>query len=237
MNVSHSNGLGGHLDIGSKRGAERSNDSDLSSDDDKPLSKKPRTSTSNGGHGNGNGVSKSADSNVRKQEESDLSSEDDDAPLSTKKRPAMKEEDVSSDSDAPLGKVKATKPAIRRVMAKSASADDSSDSDAPLTMSKSNGASKEKDQAEEEDEEEEDDNDEEEGGDDDDDDDDDAESSSPKKGRGQKIEHSGSGEAKWKTLYHTGPRFPPAYEPLPKAVKMKYDGEWTVSLLPAWHGF
>lgn len=32
------------------------------------------------------------------------------------------------------------------------------------------------------------------------------------------------GENKWETLQHSGVIFPPAYEPLPKNVKMKYDG-------------
>lgn len=73
--------------------------------------------------------------------------------------------------------------------------------------------------------------DEEEGGDDDNEEDEDDEededgASTTSRKKGQKIAHSGDGEAKWTTLYHTGPRFPPAYEPLPKAVKMKYDGEY-----------
>ncbi|RMZ78073.1 hypothetical protein DV737_g4042, partial [Chaetothyriales sp. CBS 132003] len=34
----------------------------------------------------------------------------------------------------------------------------------------------------------------------------------------------GDGTNKWETLQHNGVLFPPAYEPLPKNVKMKYDG-------------
>lgn len=34
----------------------------------------------------------------------------------------------------------------------------------------------------------------------------------------------GDGENKWKTLSHNGVLFPPPYQPLPKQVKMKYDG-------------
>jgi DNA topoisomerase I len=34
----------------------------------------------------------------------------------------------------------------------------------------------------------------------------------------------GDGTNKWETLQHSGVVFPPAYEPLPKHVKMKYDG-------------
>ena len=41
----------------------------------------------------------------------------------------------------------------------------------------------------------------------------------------------GNGENKWETLQHSGVVFPPAYEPLPKNVKMKYDGT-PVSLQP-----
>ena len=33
------------------------------------------------------------------------------------------------------------------------------------------------------------------------------------------------GEKKWNTLEHNGVLFPPPYEPLPKNVKMKYDGK------------
>lgn len=33
------------------------------------------------------------------------------------------------------------------------------------------------------------------------------------------------GSTKWKTLVHNGVLFPPAYIPLPKGVKMRYDGE------------
>merc|ERR1711935_138906 len=33
------------------------------------------------------------------------------------------------------------------------------------------------------------------------------------------------GGQKWLTLDHKGPLFPPAYEPLPKSVYLKYDGE------------
>jgi DNA topoisomerase IB len=32
------------------------------------------------------------------------------------------------------------------------------------------------------------------------------------------------GSAKWTTLHHNGILFPPPYIPLPKGVKMKYDG-------------
>jgi DNA topoisomerase-1 len=197
----------------SKRSLEGS---DLSSDDDQPLVKK--TKSSNGGSvKNGN-------------DRASLSK--DKASNGSKKRPSPKDDDESSDSDAPLGTVSVPmSAALLKIKAASKSAsdsdddDDDSDSDAPLTLSQSNGPgkngrngkSKETSYDDEDDEEEDDENDEdsdEEGG-----------SPSNKKSGGQKIEHSGTGEVKWTTLYHTGPRFPPAYEPLPKSVKMKYDGK------------
>nr|CDI57207.1 DNA topoisomerase I [Melanopsichium pennsylvanicum 4] len=36
---------------------------------------------------------------------------------------------------------------------------------------------------------------------------------------------TGSGEKKWDVLVHKGPRFPDPYQPLPKDVKLKYDGK------------
>ncbi len=36
---------------------------------------------------------------------------------------------------------------------------------------------------------------------------------------------TGSGEKKWDTLIHKGPRFPDPYQPLPKDVTLKYDGK------------
>ncbi|KAK0531121.1 DNA topoisomerase 1 [Tilletia horrida] len=36
---------------------------------------------------------------------------------------------------------------------------------------------------------------------------------------------TGRSDKKWDTLYHKGPRFPPSYEPLPKNVKLKYEGK------------
>jgi DNA topoisomerase I len=43
--------------------------------------------------------------------------------------------------------------------------------------------------------------------------------------------NQGDGSVKWTTLEHNGVLFPPPYEPLPKHVKMKYDGK-EVSLPP-----
>ena len=41
------------------------------------------------------------------------------------------------------------------------------------------------------------------------------------------AEAMGDGTTKWTTLEHAGVLFPPPYEPLPKGVKMKYDGAST----------
>ncbi|UZJ56397.1 hypothetical protein CBS101457_005717 [Exobasidium rhododendri] len=212
-----------------KRGAVANDDSDLSSEEDMPLVKKARISNGVGSHNATSGASKKA----RK----DGHSEDDDAVLSKSKRAKVKEEDESSDSDAPLGKVSATKEAIGKVKAKSASVAESSDSDVPLKQSKQrnglqrDGQDEENDGVEENEEDEEDEAEDEEDDEEGEDEEEGEGSSSSKKRNGQKIEHSGTGEAKWKTLYHTGPRFPPAYEPLPDAVKMKYDGK-PISLPP-----
>jgi DNA topoisomerase-1 len=61
----------------------------------------------------------------------------------------------------------------------------------------------------------------------------------PKKGKAKKEEEEedvfkwweteqmqGDGSDKWQTLVHAGVLFPPLYEPLPKGVKMKYEGEY-----------
>lgn len=39
------------------------------------------------------------------------------------------------------------------------------------------------------------------------------------------VKHNGDGNKMWETLWHTGPRFPPPYQPLPIDIKMKYDGK------------
>lgn len=169
----------------------------VSSDEDEPLAKKAKTSKG--------GATKSGGA-----------------------RP-VKEEDESSDSDAPLGRPTATKAVARKSKARNVS--ESSDSDTPLTMASSNGASKKQrnDKQEGQDDHEDGDNDvEEEEGEEEEDEEEDGDGegeSSAKTSGGPKIEHSGTGGEKWKTLYHTGPRFPPPYEPLPKAVQMRYDGK------------
>lgn len=125
-----------------------------------------------------------------------------------------KESDDSSDSDAPLNTI--LKPGKSSQTVKSESDDD--DSDVPLGFS--NGAKSTKKQRKEESEDDE----EEEEEEDDDDDDDDGARSSKKRSKPAKFELTGTGDAKWATLYHSGPRFPPDYEPLPKSVRFKYAG-------------
>jgi hypothetical protein len=41
----------------------------------------------------------------------------------------------------------------------------------------------------------------------------------------------GDGSIKWNTLEHSGVHFPPPYEPLPKDIKMMYNGMFEVSVL------
>ncbi|MCO5554299.1 hypothetical protein L7F22_007828 [Adiantum nelumboides] len=187
-------------------------------------------------HNSHNGLAPAGTPKRVKMESSDSS--DDEAPLAKKakgneaplslKRPAPDDHDEeSSDSDAPLGKPEATKKTVTKVLAKQEDASDS-DSDVPLSgatasaakQGKSNGTTA-KAKAKSEEAEEEEDEDEE----DEEEDDEDDEGDSKAKLSKQKIEHSGSGGAKWATLYHTGPRFPPDYEPLPKSVKFKYEGK------------
>lgn len=38
------------------------------------------------------------------------------------------------------------------------------------------------------------------------------------------LDQNKDGTTKWKTMIHNGVLFPPPYIPLPKGVKMKYDG-------------
>lgn len=185
-------------------------------DDDVPLMKKSRPDSTS------NGV-------TIKEEDDDDSSSDDDAPLAataSKKRPSLvkEEEDSSDDSDVPLlASASSSQPKPKVVKRESSDSDD--DSDVPLGAQR-NGSSKNGVKHSDSDEEEEDDDEEEEDEEDEDDDDDDDDTSSKKgKSKPKKFELTGSGEVKWTTLYHTGPRFPPAYEPLPKSVKLKYEGK------------
>lgn len=152
-----------------------------------------------------------------------------------KKAPVKQEsDDESSDSDAPLGKPVA-KVAPRASSSKvKPDPESESDDDAPLAKKKSSpvakkprastssagkrAVSKAKSESPEDADEDDDDEEEEEDGGDDDD-------GEPTEKKGN-VKHTGDGAQMWNTLYHTGPRFPPAYEPLPSSVKLKYDSEY-----------
>jgi DNA topoisomerase I len=175
-----------------------------------------------------------------------LSDSDDDVPLAAKSKPkpapqvkkptspslskkkAVKRE-VDSDDDVPLARAKPSKPAKR---AKPESDDD--DDDVPLasktkkpkvkaeSSAKTNGVKKEVSTP--------------------------SPKKSAKKGKAREEDTDvkpededeeyrwweaaqNDGTKKWTTLEHNGVLFPPPYEPLPKHVKMKYDGK-EVSLPP-----
>lgn len=209
-----------------------------SSDDDEPLSKKRRTAV--------------------KASATAIESDSDDAPLISKtngkiakKPPRASDAQIgdSSDSDAPLGKkLVIQKQKIERAAEKEAvvirkdekkptstsasktsaakrkvKKEESSDDDVPLAKKASAKTKKAK-----------------------------TETSTPQKkvkGKSVKEEDSadveegeeeyrwwedptkGDGTNKWETLEHSGVLFPPEYEPLPKHVKMKYDGK-PVSMHP-----
>ncbi|GAC71226.1 DNA topoisomerase I [Moesziomyces antarcticus T-34] len=165
---------------------------------------------------------------------SDDSSDDDDDDKPLAKRPKVEEEsDLSSDSDSdvPLTSTVSSQNGVKKEEDEDNDDDDSDDdSDAPLTatVKKRSDSGSADDDDDEEDEEDDD------GGDDDDDDDDDDDedddkplSRTAKSNRKppKTMSITGSGEKKWDVLVHKGPRFPDPYQPLPKDVKLKYDGE------------
>ncbi|KAJ9475203.1 DNA topoisomerase 1 [Pseudozyma hubeiensis] len=158
--------------------------------------------------------------------DSDASSDDDDdKPLA--KRPKVEDSDLSSDSDAPLTAVTSQNGVKKRNGSSQDDDEDSSDSDsdAPLTavVKKNNDSDDNDDDDEDEDDDDEDGDD---NGDDDDDDDDKPLSRTSKANRKppKTMSITGSGEKKWDVLVHKGPRFPDPYQPLPRDVKLKYDG-------------
>ncbi|TKY86349.1 hypothetical protein EX895_004498 [Sporisorium graminicola] len=162
--------------------------------------------------------------------DSDSSSDDDDdKPLA--KKPKVEDSELSSDSDdsdAPLTSTVTSQNGVKKNSSSDNDNDDDdsdSDSDAPLTavVKKSNDS----DEEEDDDDEEEDDNDGDDGDDDDDDDDDQplSRSSKSKQKAPKSMSITGSGEKKWDVLIHKGPRFPDPYQPLPKDIKLKYDGK------------
>lgn len=164
-------------------------------EDDKPLTKPKHTS-------------KAPPKKKLKTEDTDDGSDDDDKPITKKKAPAkkrkVKEESDAEDSadDKPL-----KKSAAKKSRAKKVKDEDASGSEAPKPKKRATKAKKEETDA------------------------------SPKKTAKQKKEEEeeeihrwwdqqqeGDSSEKWQTLQHNGVYFPPAYEPLPRNVKMKYDG-------------
>ncbi|OCF61204.1 DNA topoisomerase I [Kwoniella mangroviensis CBS 10435] len=177
-----------------------SSDSELS-EDEKPLAKRATA--------NGNGTAKakpkpntkaakkapSSDEDESPSEDSESS--EDEKPLAKKKAPAKPRQSTSSAKATPKSKVKAEP-------------ESEDDDDVPLAKGKAKGQAKpaakdkkpvikkEKKVKEEEDEED--------------------------KYKWWEQEALGDGEVKWTTFEHNAVLFPPPYVPLPKNVKMKYDG-------------
>ncbi len=155
---------------------------------------------------------KCADAKKGKKQVSD---DEDDVPL-VKKRKVVKKQESDDEDDVPL--VKKKKPVVKKEAngtAKKVKKEESEDDDVPLskkapakkvkkeatTPAKGKGKAavkKEEENAEEGEEEEE--------------------------YKWWEDEMKGDGTIKWTTLEHNGVVFPPEYEPLPKNVKMLYDG-------------
>jgi len=142
----------------------------------------------------------------KKPKQSDDSS-DDDQPLSTPKEPpagrrrkVKVETKYSSDDDKPIVKKSSSKPRVRKVK------EDPSNSETPKPKKRAkagdaiDGGTKKKRKKEEKQEEEE------------------------EVFRWWDADPNGDGSVKWQTLEHNGVIFPPPYEPLPKHIKMKYNG-------------
>ncbi|CAE6427573.1 unnamed protein product [Rhizoctonia solani] len=206
--------------------------------DDEPLGKRIKAAA------NGKPKSKTVSSRMKakapvKKESSDEESESDDEPLS-QRRPANDsgEEELSaseseSEPDVPLSKKKSA--ARKKVKQES---DDDEDEKPPRKTAKKNGKAVKKEESSDEDvkpakgkgkvkkeadgekklsaralkkqkEEEE----------------------EAERFKWWEAEALGDGTSKWTTLEHAGVLFPPPYEPLPKHVKMKYNGK-EVDLLP-----
>ncbi|QRW08022.1 DNA topoisomerase 1 [Ceratobasidium sp. AG-Ba] len=214
-----------------------------SDDDDVPLNKRIKSAATSNGNASSSKKPHSVSSRMKskavptKKESDDESEEsEEDVPLSQRRRPDddSGEEEMSaseSEDEAPLAKPK-KKPAARKKVKEESDAE--SEDDVPLkkTVSKKNGkavkkeedeedvkpkATKGKGKAKKE-----------------------ADGSPTKNARALKkqkeeeeeaerfkwweAEAMGDGTTKWTTLEHSGVLFPPPYEPLPKNVKMKYDG-------------
>ncbi|KAI0358568.1 hypothetical protein OH77DRAFT_1397376 [Trametes cingulata] len=177
-------------------------------DDDAPLAK-PKRATNGKAKAKANG--RPPKKKVKQEEsEPDIESEDETPGPARKAPPRMKrkmkeesdaDDESFSDDDKPLTKKRATKaPASKKTKAKAEASDD--------VKPKKRGAKKEEG--------------------------DDSKAAAKKKKEEeeeaiykwweqQNADRDGS--VKWTTLEHNGVYFPPPYEPLPKHVKMKYNGE------------
>jgi DNA topoisomerase I len=178
--------------------------------DESPVKKKPAA--------NGRAKGKGRPKKRAKKEESDveLESEDDkplvqlsSSPVTGKRKPKVEE---SSDDDQPVKKATKRAPSKKKVKKE----EDGVDSETPKTKRRSTKPKKEE------------------------------VNGSPKKGKGKKKaeeeeaeeifkwweaqDPEGDGTIKWQTLEHHGVIFPPPYEPLPKDVKMKYNGKSSILL-------
>lgn len=177
-------------------------DPDESDDSDVPLTKKVKATESNG-------TPKAAGATTVKSE-SQSGEDSDDEPLGKRQPVSAKSKPSISRNPIPSASVKATSsqsPSVSQKKKDDASDDEDEDAD-------------EGDDDDEEDEEEDEDGDEEDGG------------STAGGGKKSGIKLSGNGDKMWETLWHTGPRFPPSYEPLPSDIRMKYNGK-IVQLPPA----
>lgn len=213
-------------------GRKKRADSDADADDDSDLKKKRKRLS--------NGKAKApAKKKVKKEVDSGTESQDDEpipVKKATSKRRKVKEEsdnDVESEDDKPAKKKPAKKVAEKKVKEDS-DADIESEDDKPAKKKPAKKAAEKKVKAKKEE--------------------DDASETpkakkrgkvkkeveaSPKKGKAKKAKEeeeeevykwwemedpNGDGTEKWKTLVHNGVIFPPPYDPLPKHVKMKYNG-------------
>jgi len=148
----------------------------------------------------------------RKKVKEESDSSDDDKPLESAKRPAPRKRKPKSEDNSDA-EVPPKKKAPRRKKVKDEEAASETETPKPKKRGK---AKKEKE-----------------------------ETKSPK-GKGKKKEKeeeqeevfrwwenqdpNGDGSSKWMTLEHHGVIFPPPYEPLPKNVKMKYKGPYTLCI-------
>lgn len=182
-------------------GRKKRADSDADDDYDSEPKQKKRVS---------NGKAKGpARKKVKKEEDSGAESEDD-KPIMVKKAVSKKRKKVKveSDIDAESEDDKPARKSVKKVMEK-VKKEEGDASDTP--KAKKRGKVKNEVEA------------------------------SPRKGKAKKAKDedeeeevykwwetedpNGDGTEKWKTLEHNGVIFPPPYEPLPKNVKMKYNGK------------